>query len=52
MRGSVLAGQISGMITKEQTAKEMVEELILELNQVLADKIEGLETMVSQIKNK
>ncbi len=52
MRGSVLAGQISGMITKEQTAKEMVEELMLELNQVLAGKIEGLDDMMSQIKNK
>ena len=52
MGGSVLAGQISGMITKEQTAKEMVEELMLELNQVLTGKIEGLDDMMSQIKNK
>ena len=52
MRGSVLAGQISGMVTKEQTAKEMIEELMLELNQLVGDKIENLEAMVSQINNK
>lgn len=52
MRGSVLAGQISGMITKEQTTKEIIEELMLELNQIVGDKIENLEAMVSQIKNK
>lgn len=52
MRGSVLAGQISGMITKEQTAKEMIEELMLELDQVLAGKVEGLEEMIGQVRSK
>ena len=52
MRGSVLAGQISGMINKEQTTKEIIEELMLELNQIVGDKIENLEAMVSQINNK
>ena len=52
MRGSVLAGQISGMITKEQTTKEIIEELMLELNQLIGDKIDNLEVMIDQIKNK
>ena len=52
MGGSVWAGQISGMITKEQSAKEIVEELMLELSEVLGIQIEGLEAMISQIKNK
>ncbi len=52
MRGSVLAGQISGMINKEQTTKEIIEELMLQLNQLVGDKIENLEAMVSQINNK
>ncbi len=38
MEGSVLAGQISGMITKEQTSKEIIDELMSELTDTLSIK--------------
>ncbi len=39
MGGSVLAGQISGMITKEQTANEIIEEMMSELKIALCKTI-------------
>lgn len=37
MNGSVMSGQIAGMIKKEQTAKEMIDELVNEVQEVMAD---------------
>ncbi|WP_058485885.1 enoyl-[acyl-carrier-protein] reductase FabK [Defluviitalea phaphyphila] len=39
-KGSVMAGQISGMITKEQTCAEIIEEIFNEAKQVLTKNIE------------
>ena len=36
--GTVMAGQIAGMISKEQTCKEMIEEIMAQ-----AGKLDGLE---------
>ena len=33
--GTVMAGQIAGMIKKEQTCKEMIEEIMEEVNHLL-----------------
>ena len=33
--GTVMAGQIAGMISKEQTCKEMIEEMMEQANQLL-----------------
>lgn len=40
--GSVLAGQISGMITKEQTTQEMIDELMAEVKERFNLKVEGI----------
>ena len=36
INGTVMSGQIAGMIKQEQTAKEMIEEIMTEGNRVLA----------------
>ena len=36
INGTVMSGQIAGMIKKEQTAKEMIEEIMTDRNKVLA----------------
>lgn len=36
VNGTVMSGQIAGMIKKEQTAKEMIEEIMTDRNKVLA----------------
>lgn len=36
VNGTVMSGQIAGMIKKEQTAKEMIEEIMTDSNKVLA----------------
>ena len=36
--GTVMAGQIAGMITKEQTCKEMIEEIMQEAEGLLYNK--------------
>ena len=51
MQGSVLAGQISGMIQKEQTAKEMIYELMKELQACLGQEIDGLGAMIERISS-
>ena len=40
--GSVLAGQIAGMITKEQTTKEIIDDLMTGVKECLGLKIEGI----------
>lgn len=40
--GSVLAGQIAGMVSKEQTAKEIIEEVMQEFKTTIALKFEAL----------
>ncbi len=50
VRGSVLAGQIAGMVKKEQTTREMIIELMLEFQTALGGKVDGLEAMIGQIK--
>lgn len=42
MNGSVLAGQISGMISKEQTAQEMIEEMMAECVEVVKNRLKSL----------
>ncbi|MBO0471679.1 enoyl-[acyl-carrier-protein] reductase FabK [Enterococcus sp. DIV0242_7C1] len=36
--GSIMAGQIAGMITKEETAKEIIDSYIIEMKQVFVEK--------------
>lgn len=40
--GSVLAGQIAGMITKEQTTKEIIDDLMTGVKECLGLKVEGI----------
>ena len=35
VNGSLMAGQIAGMVKKEQTCKEMIEEMMLEAEELL-----------------
>ena len=36
--GTVMAGQIAGMVSKEQTCKEMIEEMMEQANRLLQKK--------------
>lgn len=36
--GSIMAGQIAGMITKEETAKEIIDSYIIEMKQIFVEK--------------
>jgi enoyl-[acyl-carrier protein] reductase II len=38
VNGSVMAGQIAGLIAKEQTSKEIIDELIAETKEIIAQK--------------
>lgn len=40
--GSVLAGQISGMITKEQTAEEMIQEIMVGVKSCFSLQVDGI----------
>ena len=40
--GSVLAGQIAGMITKEQTTEEIIQELMLGVKEKLNLQVNGI----------
>ncbi len=40
--GSVMSGQIAGLVTKEQPAKEMMEEMVVECKKIMADRINCL----------
>lgn len=40
--GSFMAGQIAGLITKEQSAKEIIEEIVKETEEVIADRTKKL----------
>ncbi len=52
MMGSVLAGQISGMIKKEETAYEIIKEMMFTLERSLELRPDGLEQMLKQLENK
>ena len=36
--GSIMAGQIAGLVTKEETAKEIIDSYIIEMKEVLSVK--------------
>ncbi len=40
MNGSVMSGQIAGLITKRQSAEEIIQELMKELKEVTAEKVQ------------
>jgi len=42
LNGAVMAGQIAGLVTKRQTAKEIVEELMWELKEVMEARIKQI----------
>ena len=39
VNGSVMSGQIAGMVNKEQTAKEMIEEMFKEAAEIYEDRV-------------
>lgn len=52
MTGSVLSGQIAGMITKEQTAKEIIEELMSELSEITIQRTNAIQFAINSKENK
>ena len=50
INGSVLAGQIAGMVTKEETAKDIVKDLLIGVSNCLEQTIDGLDQMLIEIE--